>query len=82
MKEPTVPNIPIEKLLEEHFNKFTKTGGGKIPTVAGSLIIDTILGALKDVDPQRLSNIFPRFYDEVSKINNTLSSIGSPGNSS
>jgi len=84
MSEPTKSdnNTKFPDMVGEHFKKFTKTGGGKIQTVAGSLIIDTILGALKDVDPQRLSNIFPRFYDEVSKINNTLSSIGSPGNSS
>ena len=46
------------------------------------LMREWILDGLNEVDPQRLSNIFPRFYDEVSKITKTLSTKGNPGNSS
>jgi len=61
-------------------DKYAPTGD--INTIAGALNTNSILDGLNEVDPQRLSNIFPRFYDEVSKITKTLSTKGNPGNSS
>jgi hypothetical protein len=60
----------------------SKTQTAPIPTIAGAQNIKTILEGLNQVDPQRLSNVFPRFYDEVEKIKNVLNAKGNPGDSS
>ena len=70
----------VTELMKKAKRKYAPTGG--IGTIAGALNTNSILDGLNEVDPQRLSNIFPRFYDEVSKITKTLSTKGNPGNSS
>ena len=69
-------NKNITGLMEKAKKLYAPTGD--INTIAGALNTNSILDGLNEVDPQRLSNIFPRFYDEASKITKTLSTKGNP----
>jgi hypothetical protein len=79
-RNPAYPSEKVKNPLKTLGNRYAPTRN--ISTIAGALNTNSILDGLNEVDPQRLSNIFPRFYDEVSKITKTLSTKGNPGNSS
>ena len=61
------PAYKTAKITANEHGAKNHTKTASIPTIAGAQNIKTILEGLNQVDPQRLSNVFPRFYDEVEK---------------